>query len=831
MLNTRLIRRQIAGSLHQSVVFILCVVLSMVTLVSLSGFSRSVHASFLRDAQSLHAADIIIHSHAPLSDPIVKTVAGLERKGAIKSAAVEQFYSVVRAFTEESSLLAELKVAAPGYPFYGTVVTASGRPFNDVLASGNVIVEQTLLDRMNVKIGDRLKVGSATLVIRDVVLLEPDRPVNFFSLGPRVFVSSADLAGLKLIDKGSRVNYTLLVKVRDQKELESIAEQLRGVAVKYRERVETFKTADSGMKRFFDNFLFFLNLIGIFTLLLAGIGIQSSLAAFLKEQEGAIAVMKAVGATSRFIIMNYFTIVTLLGLFGTVFGIAASFLFVKVLPSLFQGILPAGMDLSIPPAAVIEGLVLGGLVVNLFTLLPLFRLKDVKPSAIFSKEERSLAPGKTTWLFGLAGAVFFLIMILWRINEMKTGLYFVLGVGLLILLSFGCTETMLLFMIRLKLRNLVPRQAVKGLFRPRNATRAVMVTLTAALAVIFSITLVEKNLDATFVQSYPADAPNLFFIDIQPVQKSGFLKELGSAAVFYPVVRGTILSVNDETIDREKEHEKRGDNLGREFSLTYRDDLLDDERVIAGSGLFRKDWRETQVSVLDTVIKMHDMKPGDFITFRIQGIPLKARISSIRTRTRAGLQPFFYFVFPEETLKDAPQTLFTALRVEKTHITAIQNRIVAHFPNISVIDVTETISVFSKIMERLSTIVRFFTSFSVVAGILIIISSVIATRHSRIQEAVFFKILGARSRFVLAVFASEGLFLGLSSGLLALAFSQTAAWFICWKVLELAYRPFFGLCIMLVIAMTVIVMAVGLAASVPVLRKRPAAFLREQAEE
>jgi putative ABC transport system permease protein len=80
------------------------------------------------------------------------------------------------------------------------------------------------------------------------------------------------------------------------------------------------------------------------------------------------------------------------------------------------------------------------------------------------------------------------------------------------------------------------RQALKGLFRPGNATRAVIVTLTAALTVISSLTLVQRNLDETFVRSYPPDSPNLFFIDIQPSQKDRFAKELGIDAIYYPVV-------------------------------------------------------------------------------------------------------------------------------------------------------------------------------------------------------------------------------------------------------------------------------------------------------
>jgi putative ABC transport system permease protein len=156
---------------------------------------------------------------------------------------------------------------------------------------------------------------------------------------------------------------------------------------------------------------------------------------------------------------------------------------------------------------------------------------------------------------------------------------------------------------------------------------------------------------------------------------------------------------------------------------------------------------------------------------------------------------------------------------------------VAAFPNVSVIDVTGTIAAFSKIMARLSTIVNFFTLFSVVAGILIIISSVFATRYTRIQEAVFYKILGARGRFVLAIFASEGLLIGLASAVSALAIAQITGWIVCTYALDMAYEPFLGASLLMALATMCIVVAVGLVAAVPILRHKPAAFLREQAEE
>lgn len=785
MFNIRLLLRQIRGSRRQSTVFVLCVALSVVTLVSLGSFSRSVHSSLLRDARVLHAADIIIKSHSPVSSALTRAVAAKEQQKEIITARIYDFYSMVRATDNKESLLANLKIVEPGYPFYGDVVLASGRLFSSVLNAGSVIVEQTLLDRLHLRVGDRLRIGSSTLTIRDVLLAEPDRPVNLFALGPRVFIAATDLSALDLIGTGSRVHYTILSKVRDQQGIDRMAAELGSASVSGQERVETYRTANSGAKRFFDNLLFFLNLIGIFTLLLAGIGIQSTLSALLKEQERTIAIMKAVGAGSRFIRGHYFALAFALGLIGTFCGLGASFLLQPLLPTLFRGLLPTSIELTISANAVAEGLILGLMVVFLFTALPIYQLKELKPRVIFGKDEQLTSRSCSTWFTAGVALLFLIAMIFWRIREVKTGLYFVLGVGLLIIVSLLCAAGIMYLLKKLQPGNLILRQAVKGLYRPGNATRSTIVTLTASLAVIFCITLVEKNLDTAFIKSYPPKAPNLFFIDIQPGQKADFTQALGIATTLYPIVRGSVIAVNGVPVDREKEHRKREDNLGREFNLTYREQLLEDERIVAGSGLFRKDWPGLQVSVLDTVLKMRDMHIGDTISFRIQGIPMEARIASIRTSSREVLQPFFYFVFPDGVFNDAPQTLFAAVRVDKERIAPLQNRIVARFPNVSVINLTETITVYSRIIQKLSTIVRFFTFFSVVAGVLIIVSSVFATRYARIREAVYYTILGARGRFVLATFAAENLCLGLASAVSALILAQTGSWGICRFVLDI----------------------------------------------
>ena len=823
--------RQIIQSRRQAFVFVLCVALSIVTLIALNGFSASVRTSMQKDAKKLHAADIIIHSHYDLSPAVIDAVAQLEAGDEIRGTRVWEFYSMVRSQNDQDSLLANLKVVQAGYPFYGKVALKSGRDFSSVLKKGSIIVAPALLERLKLDEGAQLHVGNALLKISDVVLTEPDQPVNFFFLGPRIFISADDLNRLDLLKKRSRVGYSYLIKVFDQSQIDAIADRLRAVADEELERVDTFRTARSGVKRFFDNLLFFLGLIGIFTLLLAGVGIQSALTAFLKENEKTIAIMKTIGATSRFFTRHYIVVLSILGFGGTLLGLFGGLLLQNALNVLFVGFVPPNVQLHISWQAVIQGLGLGVLVVGLYSFLPLYRLKDVKPVAVFRKET---IPAQNGWPFYLISVflfAIFLMLVFWQVQDIRTGLYFVGGVLLLIIISAILAGTVLYILKRLKVKFLIMRQAIKGLYRPKNATKSIIITLTASLTVIFSIYQIEQNLDAAFIQSYPADAPNLFFLDILPAQIEQFSDTLGMKVQYYPIIRARIMTINGEKINRQKERQRRSDNLARTFNLTYRNYLLEDEKIVKGKRLHNDDWGDLQVSVMDTVAEIKDMDVGDHITFNIQGVPLQARISSIRTRTRESIRPFFYFVFPENTLRDAPQTIFTAVKVPRDRIPAIQTKIVADFPNISAIDVTETLMIFNHVMAKLSLIVRFFALFSIVAGILIILSSVLATRFARIQEAVYYKILGAKSAFVVAVFTFENLFLGLVSAVLALVLSQTSSWIICAKVFDISYTPFLLESFYLIAGTVLLIVVVGLLPSISILRQKPVIFLRTQGQE
>jgi putative ABC transport system permease protein len=826
----RFIRRQFSGAGSQTGIFIFCVALSMLALVSLRGFGRSVNQALVRDARSLHAADVIVHAHRDFSTPLLEAVRKIESRGEARALRTWEFNSMATPAERDDSLLVRVKAVEEGYPWYGTVTLTSGRPFGEVLRPGAVIVEENLLGRLGVNIGDSLLLGGVPLEIADAAVAEDARPVTIFSLGPRVFVSAADLDRLGLVGKGSRVEHRLLLKTGAGEPTAPLIAALRSAAVPDAERVETFLTARSGARRFFDNFLFFLSLLGIFTLVLAGIGIQSALGALLRERRDTVAVLKALGAPRRFVILQYLAVVAVLGSAGTLLGVTGSFVLQALLFPLFGGFIPAGIRPVFSLETVLEGIVLGALATGLFALLPLWRLGEVTPMAIFRREEEGRRRSLPYWLSLASISLLCALLVLHQVRDLKTGLFFLGGFLVLIALSTLGAEAVLRLLRLLPIRSLALRQAVRGLFRPGNATRPVVITLTAALSVILAIGLVERNLEEEFVLSYPEDAPNLFLLDIQPGQRSAVGGLLGPEAEFYPIVTAQVIAINGRPIDRDRERKKARDNFGRDFYLTYRTTLLPDERLSSGPSLFDPDVEGPQVSLLEEVIDMGDLELGDRITFRIQGVPLEAAVTSLRRRTESSPRPFFYFVFPPELLADAPQTIFAAVRTDPGRTVELQNRVAAAFPNVSIIDAGAAAVRVGGIIARLSRIVGFFTLLGIAAGLLITVSSVLATRRARIMEAVYYRVLGGRTSFVLRVFTLEGTLLGLASGALALLFSQGITWSIAAWQLDIPYRPYWLQSLVAVSAVTALTVLVGLAASRRVLRERPAHHLREREE-
>ena len=179
-------------------------------------------------------------------------------------------------------------------------------------------------------------------------------------------------------------------------------------------------------------------------------------------------------------------------------------------------------------------------------------------------------------------------------------------------------------------------------------------------------------------------------------------------------------------------------------------------------------------------------------------------------------------------LIDAPQTIFATARVPAEEVPALQTSIVEQFPNLAIIDVTQTIGQVALLVNKLTRIIQFFNIFSILAGILILVSAILATQAARTQEAVFFKVLGAKNRFIKKVFASESLMIGLLSSILGIMIAQIGSWLIVTKLLKIPYDPFILSSLITIAILTLTVMLLGYLASISILKQKPITYLRKQ---
>ncbi|MEJ2041616.1 MAG: hypothetical protein P8X55_22215, partial [Desulfosarcinaceae bacterium] len=141
-----------------------------------------------------------------------------------------------------------------------------------------------------------------------------------------------------------------------------------------------------------------------------------------------------------------------------------------------------------------------------------------------------------------------------------------------------------------------------------------------------------------------------------------------------------------------------------------------------------------------------------------------------------------------------------------------------------------TLRAYGKLMQQLSVVVRLLSSLSTMAGLLILISAVFATRAERLVESVYFKTLGAGQGFVVLLNVMENAVIGLISALLAMAMAQTTAYLVCRRVMEIPYQVFAGDRLLITAGVLFLVVIVGLASAWPMLTQKPVVYLREQAD-
>lgn len=840
-------RRELRAGWRHFLYFLACIALGVGAVVGVSLFSANVERAVLKEARGLLGGDLEIRLSRPIGAQGADVLRDLAERGVGATRVSELVAMVARVVRSQGAAevtqLVELKAVEAGYPLYGVVRVEPDRALMELLrpagtscreACHGAVVQEALLIRLGLAVGDTVKIGQTSFRITGVIRTEPDRIANMFSLGPRVLISQEGLAAADLIKPGSRLRERHLLKLPGTMTLSPLLYELRGRLAGESARVSSYRDAQPQLKQFLEQLARYLGLVGLTALFVGGIGVALSIQAFIREKLQSIAILKTLGAETKTIIQSYLGQAVGLGFLGSVMGIGIGIALQALLPQAVAALLATDLLQQVDFSSVlstaaleplVKGLGLGVLTTLLFSLWPLLTIRDIKPAAIFRREVegpgRSTLESKTAWWrrtaglmtqdllrtvtaagigFGLAG------LSVWQAGSLTIGGLFIGGLLVAVAALVLVAKALLLVMRSLPApRALAWRQALGNIQRPGGQTLGMMVSIGVGVMVILAIGLLEQALVRQVGENRPIDSPTFFFIDIQPDQAQNFAalihRRTGEPAPrLTPLVRSRLHAINGQTVKAERESEqddqpnqtreekRKSWYMNREYVLTFLDELPKDNTIVKGTW-----WKSgqmfarPQVSVEEEAAKNLGLDIGATLDLNIQGAIIRAEVSSIRKVEWGNFSTNFYMIFSPGSLEGAPMTYVATVRVSPSDETALQSAVVAAFPNVTAINIGEVLSSFARVLDRLSLAIRAVALFCLLTGALVMAAALAATRYRRLYEAVILKALGATRALIARSFAAEYALLGCVAGVIGVVLASAFSWAILRYVLELSW--------------------------------------------
>jgi putative ABC transport system permease protein len=427
-----------------------------------------------------------------------------------------------------------------------------------------------------------------------------------------------------------------------------------------------------------------------------------------------------------------------------------------------------------------------------FALPPLFALSRVPPLRVLRRDLG--LPRAGGWLAYALGATTIALLIGWQAQDVETGTIMIGGTVALLAVA-GAVAWLLIALLRLlPQRGYSWRYGLANLRRRPLASSLQIGALGLGLMALLLLTLVRGDLMRNWRASLPADAPNVFLINILPDQVDGMrallARELHADVQLYPMVRGRLVAVNDVPVDSTRLTDVRARRLAeREFNLSWMEDVPRSNRVVAGQW-----WRPGETGVMsleDGIAKTLGVKLGDVLTYDVVGTRISARVENLRKVDWDSFRVNFFALYPPGMLDGLPTTYIVAARAPADN-PAWLNGLLAQFPNVLAIDVGELLHQVSAIVEQVARAVEFVFLFTLAGGVLVLEAAIAATQDERLYDAAVLRTLGASRRQLTAAQIAEFFALGMLSGLVAAGGATATAYVLADRVFHIpfAWNPY-----------------------------------------
>jgi putative ABC transport system permease protein len=839
-----LARRELRAGAKGFRILIACLALGVGTIAGVQSLSNDVLTGLDSQGRVLLGGDVAVR--VLYRDVRPDQIKLLTEYGTVSASA--DLRGMARTEDGERSALVQVKAVDGAYPMVGAVELEppmAGANFQDLVAEKNgvwgAVVDPTILDRLGVKLGDRVKLGTLDYEIRAVIAQEPDRVgTGGFALAPHYLVALDSLPSTGLLQPGSLSYYNYRILLNDSHTINSTEQDIRQNYAGNGWHVSDSRDAAPEIKRFITRLATFLTLVGLTALLVGGVGVGNAVKSYLDGRIAVIATMKCLGASGRLILWTYLIQVMALSAIGIAIGVAAGALLPWALSDVIADNLPVGVRTSVHLSGLALAAVYGFLIALGFSLWPLGRARAV-PAATLFRDILQPATGRPAPIMiaatGLTLAVLVAVLL-----ATSTQLKFSIGFAGGAVVSFVVLSLAALGLARVARRigridrvRRMPtlRLALANLTRPGAATVSVVLSLGLGLTILVAIAQIEADFRAEVERDIPAEAPAFFFIDVQHADAAPFHDAIAAMpgvtrVEVVPSLRGRISAVRGVPAAKAVVNRNYGWVLGGDRGMTYSVAQPIRSRIIDGAWWPPGYSGPPEVSVAREVALAFGLKIGDELTFNIAGRDLTAKLASVREIDWGGLGINFTLVFSPGLLEGAPQTDLATAYAPPESEPAIERLVNKNYPGVTMIKVREALATVDTLIRQIGLAVRLTAAVALVAGTLVLAGAIAAGERRRIYDAVVLKVLGATRGTVLRAFLIEQGVLGMMAAIVAIALGTIAAWGVVVPVMDLHWRFSFQAAAGVAAVAGVITLAFGLVGTWRALGQRAAPLLRNE---
>ncbi|MDE2018378.1 MAG: ABC transporter permease, partial [Hyphomicrobiales bacterium] len=662
----RLARRDLRGGLAGLGTFVGCVALGTMAIVAVGSVAASLRAGVAAQGREIVGADAAFSFAGRPPPPGFR--AFLATRGA--TAGIALTTAMARAADGAAAPVA-VKAVGPSWPTVGAATFEPAMSAGQALAPRDgafgAAAEDTLFARLGLKVGDEIKLGAATLRMNAALRAEPDSLAAGIGFAPRLLISRGALAASGLLGPGAlytSVERALLPAGADDRAVARLVADAKrafpDAGFVARTRLDAAPEFASDLARFAQ----FLELVGLSSLLVGGVGVANAATAFVARKRDTLATLKALGASGAAAFAIVGAQAAAIAALGIAIGLAAGAALPFALAAFGGTLIPFPLRAAVYPAELARGAAFGALSAAAFALPPLGRAHDAPVQALFRGEAGGARgrPRRAYLAAALACALALAGFAVVTAPDRRLAAYFLaaaLGAFLALrALGFGMTR----LARRLpRPRGFAARLALSNLHRPGAPTTTVVVSLGLGLALLVALAGIDETLHGAIAGAAPAGAPSFFFVDVKPAEADAFDAFLaraapGAARRRAPLLRGRIVEIAGAPADPAKVDPDVRWMLRGDRGLTTSEGVPDGSRVTAGAWWPKGYSGPPLVSLDGTAARGLGVKVGDEIGVDVLGRRIRAKVANLRKVDWKRVGVNFILVFPPSAFAGAPHT-------------------------------------------------------------------------------------------------------------------------------------------------------------------------------